>query len=181
MKIEAGQLGGAIGAALMPVAQDMMPGIISGLEEMIDDIRRNKTEIEEFAAAVGTLAKAFGDLALLAGKGVNKASDLVKGSGPEQISQEAIGTAGILGGVVTGNVPLVSGGMLMLGNGMYQGMRNGLDKRTFDQETKTIDPNNKMDEKYMQSLVPGAGQYSSLAGTKYFKDILKKNSDASLS
>lgn len=180
MKIEAGQLGGAIGAALMPVAQDMMPGIRSGLEEMIDDIRRNKTEIEEFAEAVGTLAKAFGELALLTGKGVNKVSDLAKGSGPEQISQEAIGTAGILGGVVTGNIPLVAGGMLMLGNGMYQGMRNGLDKRTFDQETKTIDPNNKMDAKYMQSLVPGAGQYSSLAGTKDFKDILKKNSDAEI-
>ena len=186
MKIEAGQLGGAIGAALMPVAQDMMPGIRSGLEEMIDDIRRNKTEIEEFAGAVGTLAKAFGNLALVAGKSVNAATDVAKGatSSPKGAATSTLGLGvgvSALGiGFLTAQPEIAAFGGVTAMESLSKLRQMGIDKRTFDQETHLIDPNNKMDAMYMKSLVPGAGQYSSLAGTKDFKEILRKNSDAEI-
>ena len=57
MEMEAGQLKLALGSALLPVAEDLMPDVIAGFQSMIDSIHDNKEGIEELARVVGTFAK----------------------------------------------------------------------------------------------------------------------------
>lgn len=60
MQMQAGQLTGAIGQALMPVAKDLMPEITTGFKEFATLIADNKESIKSFGSAAGT---AIGGLA----------------------------------------------------------------------------------------------------------------------
>ena len=62
MEMEAGQLKTAFGAALLPVAEELMPDIIEGFKGLIDSIRTNKDDIKELAVTVGEFAKTSVDL-----------------------------------------------------------------------------------------------------------------------
>ena len=50
--MEAGQLKLALGSALLPVAEDLMPDVIIGFQSIIESIHDNKDGIEELASVV---------------------------------------------------------------------------------------------------------------------------------
>ena len=54
MNMQAGQLTGAIGQALLPVAKDLMPEITEGFKGAATAIANNKDAIKEFGSAAGT-------------------------------------------------------------------------------------------------------------------------------
>ena len=54
MQMQAGQLTGAIGQAMMPVARELMPEITAGFAEFAKLIAENKESIKEFGSAAGT-------------------------------------------------------------------------------------------------------------------------------
>lgn len=54
MQMQAGQLTGAIGQAMMPVARELMPEITAGFAEFAKLIAENKEGIKEFGSAAGT-------------------------------------------------------------------------------------------------------------------------------
>ena len=60
MKGESSQLGMALGAALMPVAQDIMPEVTDGFKDMIEYIKNNKDDIK---AGIETWGSALKDVA----------------------------------------------------------------------------------------------------------------------
>ena len=73
MQMQAGQLTGAVGQALMPVAQELMPEITQGFKEFSVQIAENKDAIKEFGSVTGdvlggtakavlSLVSALGDL-----------------------------------------------------------------------------------------------------------------------
>ena len=62
MEMEAGQLKLALGSALLPVAEDLMPNVITGFQNLITDIHDNKDSIEELAGVVGTFAQTAVDV-----------------------------------------------------------------------------------------------------------------------
>ena len=62
MEMEAGQLKLALGSALLPVAEDLMPDVITGFQNLITDIHDNKDSIEELAGVVGTFAQTAVDV-----------------------------------------------------------------------------------------------------------------------
>ncbi len=69
MKIEAGQLTNALGTALLPLAEDMMPEITDGLNEFVSLIKDNKDEIKDtlegWGSAAAVVAKGIGALGRL--------------------------------------------------------------------------------------------------------------------
>jgi len=69
MKIEASQMGNAVGAALLPVAEEMMPEITEGLSEFVSSIQENKDEIKDtlegWGSAAAVVAKGIGALGRL--------------------------------------------------------------------------------------------------------------------
>jgi len=71
MQMQAGQLTGAIGQALMPVAAELMPEITAGFAEFAQLIKDNKEGIKEFGSAAGTavggLASTFVSLVSILG------------------------------------------------------------------------------------------------------------------
>ena len=62
MEMEAGQLRLALGSALLPVAEDLMPSVIGGFQDLIGSIRENKASIEELAGVMGTFAQTSVDV-----------------------------------------------------------------------------------------------------------------------
>ncbi len=73
MQMQAGQLTGAVGQALMPIAKEMMPEITKGVAEFAQQIKDNQGAIKEFGSVAGnaigglasgvtTLISLFGDL-----------------------------------------------------------------------------------------------------------------------
>lgn len=62
MEMEAGQLKLALGSALLPVAEDLMPDVITGFQSIIESIHDNKDGIEELASVVGTFASTAVDV-----------------------------------------------------------------------------------------------------------------------
>ncbi|NMD99373.1 hypothetical protein HF878_07815 [Selenomonas bovis] len=62
MEMEAGQLRLALGSALLPVAEDLMPSVIGGFQDVIESIRENKVSIEELAGVMGTFAQTSVDV-----------------------------------------------------------------------------------------------------------------------
>lgn len=67
LKMEAGQLSNAFGAAMLPVAKELMPDIEDGIGNLVSIIRDNKGEItstvKEWASMFGELAKGAGEAA----------------------------------------------------------------------------------------------------------------------
>lgn len=72
MKIEAGQLTNALGSALLPVAEELMPEITEGMGEFITLIRDNKDDIkkavEGWGSALAGVAKVIGAIGIAVGK-----------------------------------------------------------------------------------------------------------------
>ena len=62
MEMEAGQLKLALGAALLPVAEDLMPNVIDRFQDLIGCIQDNKESIEELADVVDAFARASVDV-----------------------------------------------------------------------------------------------------------------------
>jgi hypothetical protein len=76
MKIEAGQLGTAVGAALMPVANELMPEITAAVKDFIQGVQDNKEDIKSLGKVLIDISKltfeGIGDLAkLLNSVGIN--------------------------------------------------------------------------------------------------------------
>ena len=72
MQMQAGQLTGAIGQALMPVAAELMPEITKGFAEFAQRIKDNQGAIKEFGSAagsaIGSLASGVNETVILLGK-----------------------------------------------------------------------------------------------------------------
>lgn len=62
MEMEAGQLKLALGSALLPVAEDLMPNVIDRFQDLIGCIQDNKESIEELADVVDAFARASVDV-----------------------------------------------------------------------------------------------------------------------
>lgn len=143
MKAEAGQLGSAFGAAMMPIAKELMPEVTDGMKDFVSEIRDNKDDIksaiEGWATALGALGKVAGEAAVAVGKTAksvkdselgkkidanNKAHDYdeavleANGLGPNLNTGTAIGA---IGGAVLGRVGGVKGSAF----GAYVGGRLG--------------------------------------------------------
>lgn len=116
MQMQAGQLTGAIGQALLPVAHDLMPETTRGFAELAKLIADNKDSIKEFGSAAGTalggMASAMVSLVSILGE-VKKGFDDITGSSSntlEVLRRNGFGgylnqgkTAGaVLGGLVGG-------------------------------------------------------------------------------
>ena len=72
MKGEAGQLQMAFGAAMMPIAKEVMPEVTKSMTELVEYIKSNKTEIkgaiEGWGAALAEVGKIAGSVAIAVGK-----------------------------------------------------------------------------------------------------------------
>lgn len=134
MQMQAGQLTGAIGQALMPVAKDLMPEITAGFAEFAKLIAENKESIKEFGSAAGTavggVASAFTQLIAILGdvkKGIgmvtasSKDLEVLKqlGLGDEINIGKMLGAVG--GGVLGGSAGGVAGGLAGAGVGANVG------------------------------------------------------------
>jgi len=86
MQMQAGQLTGAVGQALMPVAKELMPEITAGFKEFAQLIADNKDGIKSFGSAAGTavggLATALTSVVSILGE-VKKGFDAIAGSSDE--------------------------------------------------------------------------------------------------
>ncbi len=116
MQMQAGQLTGAIGQALMPVAKDLMPEITQGFAEFAKLISENKDSIKEFGSAAGTaigglssaivsLISVIGDLKkeLSDISGTAKDIELLKANGMEGYLSKGKTAGAIIGGMVGGS------------------------------------------------------------------------------
>lgn len=127
MQMQAGQLTGVIGQAMMPVARELMPGITAGFAEFAKLIAENKEGIKEFGSAAGTavggLASAFVSLVSILGdvkKAIGEVGtspkdlDILKqlGYGDHLGRGKTLGTiaGGIVGGMYGGMPGAVAGG-----------------------------------------------------------------------
>lgn len=70
MKGESSQLGMALGAALMPIAQDLMPEVTDGFKTMIEYIKDNKDDIKNGIESWGSALKSLAGDAVDAAKAV---------------------------------------------------------------------------------------------------------------
>ena len=77
MKAEGGQLGTALGAALMPVAQDVMPEVTNGMKELITEIRANKDDIKAGIEGWGSALKGVADSASAVIKPIEYVGELI--------------------------------------------------------------------------------------------------------
>ena len=72
MQMQAGQLTGAVGQAMMPIAREMMPEITRGFSEFAQLIKENQSSIKTFGSvagnAIGGIATALVEVVSLLGK-----------------------------------------------------------------------------------------------------------------
>ena len=113
MQMQAGQLTGALGQALLPVAKELMPEITQGFKEFAKLIADNKDGIKEFGSAAGTaiggIASSIATVVSALGELKKLFSDILGSSDKVQkLKEDGLGgylnqgkTAGsILGGMV---------------------------------------------------------------------------------
>lgn len=97
MQMQAGQLTGAIGQALMPVAKELMPEITKGFAEFAQQIKDNKDSIKAFGSAAGDvlggLASSINNIITLLGK-MKKGWDDVSGLSKDEAIIRANGGSG---------------------------------------------------------------------------------------
>lgn len=130
MQMQAGQLTGAIGQAMMPIAKEMMPEITQGFADFAKLIAENKEGIKEFGTAagdvIGGLAKSVVSLTGALGD-LKKAWNDISGLGEdEKIIRANGGGAGldkskipaIISGVIGGGVLAGIPGAIVGGIGM---------------------------------------------------------------
>ena len=109
LNMQAGQLTGAIGQALLPVAKDLMPEITTGFKEVATAISDNKGAIKSFGSVagdvLGTVTKSVGGLVIALGK-VKEGWDNVSGLSKDEEVIRALGggtgldLASVLGGAI---------------------------------------------------------------------------------
>ena len=75
MEMEAGQLKLALGAALLPVAEELMPEINDGFESLVEVIRDNKDEIKDAVLGWGEALKTVAELAGFVGEQIHKVNE----------------------------------------------------------------------------------------------------------
>ena len=75
MEIEAGQLKLALGAALLPAAEELMPEINDGFESLVVTIRDNKDEIKDAVLGWGEALKTVAELAGFVGEQIHKVNE----------------------------------------------------------------------------------------------------------
>ena len=75
MEMEAGQLKLALGAALLPVAEELMPEINDGFQTFIETIRDNKDEIKDAVLGWGEALKTVAELAGFVGEQIHKVNE----------------------------------------------------------------------------------------------------------
>ena len=132
MEMEAGQLKLALGSALLPVAEDLMPDVITGFQNLITDIHDNKDSIEELAGVVGTFAQtavdvlggvsdALNDIGINAKSVKETLSDvgtLAKHGGVKAIMDGALVGAGTGAAVGTAGAPGAGTAVGLIGGGI---------------------------------------------------------------
>ena len=75
MEMEAGQLKLALGAALLPAAEELMPEINDGFESLVETIRDNKDEIKDAVLGWGEALKTVAELAGFVGEQIHKVNE----------------------------------------------------------------------------------------------------------
>ena len=75
MEMEAGQLKLALGAALLPVAEELMPEINDGFESLVETIRDNKDEIKDAVLGWGEALKTVAELVGFVGEQIHKVNE----------------------------------------------------------------------------------------------------------
>ena len=75
MEMEAGQLKLALGAALLPAAEELMPEINDGFQTFIEAIRDNKDEIKDAVLGWGEALKTVAELAGFVGEQIHKVNE----------------------------------------------------------------------------------------------------------
>lgn len=142
MQMQAGQLTGAIGQAMMPVARELMPEITAGFAEFAKLIAENKESIKEFGSAAGTavggvasvfvsLVSILGDVKKAIGSVSASSKDLEVfrelGLGDEISKGKMFGAiaGGVLGGSAGPAGALAGAGIgANVGETMYAGLAN---------------------------------------------------------
>ena len=75
MEMEAGQLKLALGAALLPAAEELMPEINDGFESLVEMIRDKKDEIKDAVLGWGEALKTVAELAGFVGEQIHKVNE----------------------------------------------------------------------------------------------------------
>ena len=75
MEMEAGQLKLALGAALLPAAEELMPEINGGFQTLIETVHDNKDEIKDAVLGWGEALKTVAELAGFVGEQIHKVSE----------------------------------------------------------------------------------------------------------
>ena len=75
MEMEAGQLKLALGAALLPAAEELMPEINDGFESLVETIRDNKDEIKDAVLGWGEALKTVAELAGFVGEQIHTVNE----------------------------------------------------------------------------------------------------------
>ena len=75
MEMEAGQLKLALGAALLPAAEELMPEINAGFESLVEKIRDDKDEIKDAVLGWGEALKTVAELAGFVGEQIHKVNE----------------------------------------------------------------------------------------------------------
>ena len=147
MQMQAGQLTGAIGQALMPVAKELMPEITKGFADFAQQIRDNQDSIKAFGSAagdvlggltstittlittLGSLKKEFNELTTIEG---DFSKEVLKRNGFSEYLQKGQNAGGLIGfgvGGAYGGAPgAVAGGGITssIGESIYAWVANRL-------------------------------------------------------
>ena len=176
MQMQAGQLTGAIGQALMPVAKELMPEITQGFKEFATLIADNKDGIKEFGSAAGT---AIGGLASSITTVISLLGDMKKGFSDiagstdkiQKLKEDGLSgylnqgkTAGLIaggmvGGAYGGTAGAAAGGAIgaNIGESIYANvgwfLMSDEEKEAIETRRKLMDEQKKAFEEYNKQVV----------------------------
>ena len=173
MQMQAGQLTGAIGQALMPVAKELMPEITAGFAEFAKQIRENQDSIKSFGSAagevlggltstittlittLGSLKKEFNELTTIEG---DFSKEVLKRNGFSEYLQKGQNAGGLIGfgvGGAYGGAPgAVAGGGVTssIGESIYAWVANRLMSDEEKQAIRTREELRKQEEQAIKEF-----------------------------
>lgn len=135
MQMQGGQLTGAIGQALMPVAKELMPEITAGFAEFAKQIRENQDSIKSFGSAAGDalggLASSINNIITLLGtmkkgwddvSGLSKDEAIIRANGGGYGLNAVSTIGGVLGAGIGGRFGGVKGAAAggLLGSQLFE-------------------------------------------------------------